>query len=125
MSKEIQAQNISSPDFCLSCGNIVTFPSISNVLECSSCKFSINLIDYPNRKQVTIKNYNEKKDWLDQYKRRKDRVEEKVGNGKSKKGAIVTQKCGECGNNEMYFYTLQLRSADEGSTVFYECVKCG
>lgn len=33
-------------------------------------------------------------------------------------------QCDKCGNEEMYFWTLQLRSADEGSTVYYECVKC-
>lgn len=82
-------------------------------------------MDYPNEKQTTVKRYSEKKEWLEQYKRRKEKGVEEKESGKSKKGAIVTQTCGECGNDEMYFYTLQLRSADEGSTVFYECVKCG
>ncbi|KAK2745492.1 DNA-directed RNA polymerase I core subunit rpa12 [Onygenales sp. PD_40] len=39
--------------------------------------------------------------------------------------AIVQQACPECDHPEMRFYTLQLRSADEGSTVFYSCDKCG
>ena len=30
-----------------------------------------------------------------------------------------------CGNNMMYFYSRQMRSVDEGQTVFYECTKCG
>lgn len=36
----------------------------------------------------------------------------------------VDETCPKCGNLEMEFYTMQLRSADEGQTVFYECAKC-
>lgn len=39
--------------------------------------------------------------------------------------ATVEETCPKCGNPEMDYYTLQLRSADEGQTVFYECKKCG
>lgn len=38
--------------------------------------------------------------------------------------AEIKQKCPECGREKMWFYTLQLRSADEGATVFYRC-ECG
>lgn len=38
--------------------------------------------------------------------------------------ATIRQTCPECGIEEMRYYTLQLRSADEGSTVFYSC-ECG
>ncbi|RMJ22203.1 hypothetical protein PHISP_06922 [Aspergillus sp. HF37] len=38
--------------------------------------------------------------------------------------ALTQRTCERCGRKEMYFTTMQLRSADEGSTVFYSCV-CG
>lgn len=38
--------------------------------------------------------------------------------------ATIKQPCEKCGNEEVRFYTQQLRSADEGSTVFYTCPKC-
>lgn len=38
--------------------------------------------------------------------------------------ATIRQTCEKCGREEVRYYTLQLRSADEGSTVFYTC-ECG
>ncbi len=38
--------------------------------------------------------------------------------------ATIRQTCEKCGRQEMRYYTLQLRSADEGSTVFFSC-ECG
>ncbi|KAI9858307.1 MAG: DNA-directed RNA polymerase I core subunit rpa12 [Trichoglossum hirsutum] len=38
--------------------------------------------------------------------------------------ALIRQTCSECGCEEMRYYVLQLRSADEGSTVFFTCPRC-
>ncbi len=38
--------------------------------------------------------------------------------------ATIEEPCIRCGNPEVYYYTMQLRSVDEGSTVFYSCPKC-
>lgn len=39
-------------------------------------------------------------------------------------GPIVERQCPQCKNDKMSYSTLQLRSADEGQTVFYTCTKC-
>jgi len=44
------------------------------------------------------------------------------------KRAMIKEQCPnpkKCSSNRLYYYTMQLRGADEGSTVFYECQKCG
>ncbi|XP_072991313.1 DNA-directed RNA polymerase I subunit RPA12-like [Typha latifolia] len=38
--------------------------------------------------------------------------------------ATVNESCPQCHNPQLEYYTKQLRSADEGQTVFYECPKC-
>lgn len=38
--------------------------------------------------------------------------------------ATVEEPCVKCGAPEVKFYTMQLRSVDEGQTVFYECPQC-
>jgi DNA-directed RNA polymerase I subunit RPA12 len=44
--------------------------------------------------------------------------------GKNAERSLVAEQCERCKHPEMYYYTMQLRSADEGQTVFYECPKC-
>ena len=38
--------------------------------------------------------------------------------------AMTTTACPQCANPEMRYRDVQLRGADEGSTVFYRCPKC-
>ncbi|KAB1204042.1 DNA-directed RNA polymerase I subunit RPA12 [Morella rubra] len=37
----------------------------------------------------------------------------------------VKKKCEKCDNDEAEYWTMQMRSADEGQTTFYRCTKCG
>ncbi|MEM4734464.1 MAG: transcription factor S [Candidatus Thorarchaeota archaeon] len=36
----------------------------------------------------------------------------------------TTAVCEKCGNRVAYYWTVQTRRADEGSTEFYRCTKC-
>lgn len=39
-------------------------------------------------------------------------------------GPIAERRCNMCGHNQMSYAAVQLRSADEGQTVFYTCLSC-
>jgi len=38
---------------------------------------------------------------------------------------IITETCKKCGNDKVYFWTVQTRSSDEAETKFFKCTKCG
>jgi len=37
---------------------------------------------------------------------------------------VIKATCPECGHDEAYSYSVQMRSGDEGETTFYKCTKC-
>ncbi|EDQ31205.1 DNA-directed RNA polymerase, subunit M-transcription elongation factor TFIIS [Enterocytozoon bieneusi H348] len=94
--------------FC-DCGTIIILNDIDTTHICKRCKVLIS--------ENTISNYS-----IIQNKKIINTIninEEKVSTFKTK------NLCRKCGNNEAFVHTIQLRSADEGQTVFYECTKCG
>ena len=38
---------------------------------------------------------------------------------------MIKEECLQCGAEEQAYETRQLRSVDEGQTIFYECLQCG
>ena len=57
-------------------------------------------------------------------KMREKQFEEGLGANKEVLMQEIDESCPSCGTERVYYHTKQLRSADEGSTVFYQCPKC-
>eukprot|EP00347_Sterkiella_histriomuscorum_P022388 403330665 len=70
--------------------------------------------DLVGNQVVTRKQLTQRKEWLEGY-------QEATKNERP----TVQEDCPNCDSDLMYYHTMQLRSADEGQTVFFECVKCG
>lgn len=100
--------------FCELCGTMLSFNS-TKYAQCPQCKFKRSVKEISGREisyTVTAEDI-----------RRELGIsligEQKVTLTKAKK------KCDICPNEECYYYTMQMRSADEGQTTFYRCTKCG
>lgn len=91
--------------FCV-CGTLIYVASNSTKMVCLRCKREngADMIE-PMHTEVEV---------------RRDVCAEAVG----VKGARIKHRCPGCGADEMMYNTVQLRSADEGQTVFYTC-ECG
>ncbi|MEK6918029.1 MAG: transcription factor S [Nanoarchaeota archaeon] len=37
---------------------------------------------------------------------------------------VITETCKKCGNDKVYFWTVQTRAGDEAETKFFKCTKC-
>lgn len=105
--------------FCPRCGSIMNYSTKARVWKCSKCGYE--QATNSSGKQVVLSkvikhNEKEKLIVIDEHKMSvpptatlvKDQV-----------------RCPKCEHNEVYAWQIQTRAADEPSTTFYRCAKCG
>jgi DNA-directed RNA polymerase I subunit RPA12 len=93
--------------FCR-CGAFIFFPVLtSQEIICRRCS---TVITNPEIVPVSISKHYDHED---------EQVDIRV------KGAKINVPCPNCNHHELSYNTAQVRSADEGQTVFYFCEKCG
>ena len=103
--------------FCHVCGTILDPPE-GYTLRCSFCSYSCKFQDVVKTtpEVCTVSKRRAKPAWVSEGK-----DEEGACGEAASKHATIEEPCPKCGHPEQFFYTMQLRSVDEGSTVFYEC----
>lgn len=93
--------------FCKKCGTLVPF--IPGKHSCPLCKEHFDISKVKHSK-IEI-NVLQKDDDINSSNIKVER-------------AIIQEKCPKCGETGLYYNTAQIRSADEGQTIYYECVSC-
>ncbi|KAL7467890.1 hypothetical protein ACHAXS_008124 [Conticribra weissflogii] len=107
--------------FCPNCHNTLTVNS-SGTVRCAICNYTSNLSEYPASSlpsKTTTSADRPVPLWA-----KSDEEQAALRNLSEPKRMVVEEPCVKCGAPEVGFYTVQLRSVDEGQTVFYECPKC-
>lgn len=104
--------------FCPQCHSLLDLPDAQLLIRCLTCQYRVKFSADDDRleKFATSTKYNNFA--------RNELIEEEEEEETASQRAKVDETCPKCRHPEMYFYTMQMRSVDEGQTVFYECVKC-
>ena len=105
--------------FCPECGSLLVLPEV-NPIVCTTCSLQCNYEDLPNLEVVTQSNPRDPPSALQTNRGKDDEDDER----QQRHRATVDEPCPKCGHPQLEFYLMQLRSADEGQTVFYECSNC-
>ena len=97
--------------FCQRCGTLITI-SAKGAIRCALCmrEYDASLLQHFER-TVNLE------------EREKEKQDEMAPEIVTR--TMIGERCPECQHEGVYFSTAQLRSADEGQTIFYECPKCG
>jgi len=104
--------------FCQICGALLPPLPPSGPLRCLVCKAPAPIEQFSDVETKYTIVFN-KRENFEKKKKVLDSDEEDEADG-----PIVERTCPKCGHGRMSYAALQLRSADEGQTVFFTCLKC-
>lgn len=101
-------------DFCPACGALLpSLPAQGNVF-CLCCKHEVPIEKFGSKVISYSVVFNKRENFLGKKRDDEDALE----------GPTIERTCPKCNHNVMSYAALQLRSADEGQTVFFTCLKC-
>ncbi|XP_011267210.1 DNA-directed RNA polymerase I subunit RPA12 isoform X2 [Camponotus floridanus] len=117
MERDSHSCFITASGFCPDCGSILPLLDESkDTVVCFACKREWNAETFGDMKMTHTIHFNSKNTYIS--------AREADDSDDDADGPIVERACPQCKNDKMSYATLQLRSADEGQTVFYTCTKC-
>ncbi|KZT42820.1 hypothetical protein SISSUDRAFT_979693, partial [Sistotremastrum suecicum HHB10207 ss-3] len=106
--------------FCPTCGTLLNLPKDKeHFVTCEQCGHEEPASSYVGNEVVTYSH----PDAFPSVLRQKRKTQTKNLEGVESR-LKVTERCPECGHAEAWAVEKQMRSADEGSTILYNCVAC-
>ncbi|KEY74225.1 hypothetical protein S40285_02828 [Stachybotrys chlorohalonatus IBT 40285] len=112
---------IGSLVFCLSCGNLlpVSKGTEKNILLCECCG-----AENKDTGASTIVTKTKPSDFPSFLRQKLQSSVQSVQRHEVQTEATTAERCPKCGREEVKYTAVQLRSADEGSTIIFNC-ECG
>ncbi|CAG5866070.1 unnamed protein product [Menidia menidia] len=103
------------PNFCPECGNVLPLPGVSDTVRCPRCSFRIPVTEFSGQEVRSVVVFNPAEE---------SQVSLRDEEGSELKGPVIDRRCSRCNKEGMIYHTRQMRSADEGQTVFFTCTHC-
>ncbi|KAJ8334953.1 hypothetical protein SKAU_G00405920 [Synaphobranchus kaupii] len=102
------------PNFCAECGSILPLPGLKDTVTCVRCNYSVSVREFAGHVITSSVVFNP----VESSSIAKETEESEL------KGPVIDKRCSRCNKEGMVYHTRQMRSADEGQTVFYTCIHC-
>ncbi|EME39016.1 hypothetical protein DOTSEDRAFT_139985 [Dothistroma septosporum NZE10] len=107
--------------FCTDCGDLLPRARPSQrTINCDVCGTS-NENKWPHKTTSVSK----PSAFPSQLRQRLQAGLQEVSSTDKQQGKVIQQACEKCSALELRYFELQLRSADEGTTLLYHCLQCG